>query len=128
MTAWPIEGKLTSQFGERTHPVTKKPTFHNGIDLAAAKGTPVKAAGAGIVVRAEFDEGYGNVVDVDHGSDVVTRYSQLDTIGVSVGESVDTAQVIGTVGASGKYATGPHLHFEVLESGKAKDPADYFKG
>lgn len=128
MTFWPIDGKLTSKYGERIHPVTKEPAFHRGVDWGAAKGTPVKVVAAGTVIRAEFDEGYGNIIDVDHGNDVVTRYSQLDSLGVSTGETVSTGQIIGKVGASGRYATGPHLHFEILQSGAHRDPADYFKG
>ena len=128
MTFWPVEGKLSSDFGERIHPITKKPAFHKGVDWAAPKGTPVKSAASRLVVRAEFDEGYGNIIDVDHGQAVITRYSQLDSMAVKVGDRVSTGQKIGTVGASGRYATGPHLHFEVLEAGKQQDPASYFKG
>lgn len=127
MASWPIDGRISSSFGERVHPVSKKPAFHSGIDLAAAKGTPVMSASAGVVTRAEFSLGYGNLVDVDHGNGFVTRYSQLDTIGVDVGEAVSNGQTVGTVGMSGRDATGPHLHFEVLKDGKATDPASYFK-
>ena len=128
MTFWPIEGKLTSKFGQRTHPITKQPAFHSGIDFAAAKGTPVKAPVGGVVTRAEFSESYGNLVDLDHGNGMTSRYSQLDTITVTVGDKISSGSEVGTVGASGRYATGPHLHFEVLENGEQKDPADYFKG
>lgn len=127
-TNWPVKGKLSSKYGPRIHPISKEQKFHQGMDFAAVTGTPVIAPVAGKVVRAEFNEGYGNVVDLDHGNGMTSRYSQLQTYSVAVGQTIASGDKIGEVGATGRYATGPHLHFEVMENGKHQDPATYFKG
>lgn len=124
MSFMPTEGRVSSKFGQRVHPVTKEPAFHNGMDIAAPYGTPVKATSPGDVTFASERGAYGNVVEIEHGNGIVTRYAQLEACNVSVGDRVTEGTVIGTVGASGQ-ATGPHLHFEVIENGEPKDPASY---
>ncbi|MEW5897753.1 MAG: peptidoglycan DD-metalloendopeptidase family protein [Bacillota bacterium] len=115
---WPAAGTISSPFGSRGR------EFHPGIDLAAATGTPVAAAEAGRVVRAGWYGGYGKCVDIDHGSGVVTRYAHLSAITVGVGARVSRGQLIGRVGSTG-YATGPHLHFEVIVHGRPLNPLQF---
>jgi murein DD-endopeptidase MepM/ murein hydrolase activator NlpD len=98
--------KVTSCFGERWG------RMHEGVDLAAPNGTPIVAAGAGIVVRAGVAEGYGNAVLIVHGNGFLTHYGHLSAITVTVGQRVRAGQQIGNEGETG-HATGPHLHFEV---------------
>lgn len=127
LTTTPVEGRVTSEFGERIHPVTKELAFHSGMDIAAPTGTPVRAAGAGKVVAATAryngSDAWGNTVVIDHGHGLATRYAQLDSYIVRKGDSVNAGDTIGAVGATGKNATGPHLHFEVLVDGEHIDPA-----
>ncbi len=126
LTVVPVEGRITSTFGERFDPISKEKKFHKGMDIAAATGTPVRAAGDGKVVAAtpryNGSEAWGNVVVIDHGHGLVTRYAQLDSYIVRRGDSVKAGDTIGAVGATGR-ATGPHLHFEVLADGEHIDPA-----
>lgn len=112
---WPVSGVITQRFGENGH---------LGLDIAAATGTPVRAAAAGrVVVAAKLDYGYGWRIVIDHG-DYTTLYAHLSAINVSEGDRVGRGQVIGAVGATGK-ATGPHLHFEVGIDGRPVDPQRY---
>jgi murein DD-endopeptidase MepM/ murein hydrolase activator NlpD len=97
---------VTSCFGQRWG------RLHAGVDLAAPDGTPIVAAGAGVVVRAGVAEGYGNAVLIDHGNGFLTHYGHLSQITVAVGQHVATGQQIGAEGSTG-HSTGPHLHFEV---------------
>jgi murein DD-endopeptidase MepM/ murein hydrolase activator NlpD len=126
LTVVPVEGRVTSNFGERVHPIDNVRKFHSGMDIAAPTGTPVKAAGDGKIIDAtgRYNGGtaWGNVVVIDHGHGLVTRYAQLDSYIVRKGDSVEAGDTIGAVGASGR-ATGPHLHFEVLVDGEHIDPA-----
>ena len=98
--------------------------FHPGIDIAAATGTPIQAAIGGQVVSIGPDEGYGNLITVDDGSGLTTRYAHCSQIFARVGESVAPGDVIGTVGMTGR-ATGPHLHFEVRQNDRPVDPAKF---
>jgi murein DD-endopeptidase MepM/ murein hydrolase activator NlpD len=100
---------VTSCFGERWG------RLHAGVDLAAPDGTPIVAAGAGVVVRAGVAEGYGNAVLIDHGNGYLTHYGHLSKITVAVGQHVAAGQQIGNEGSTG-HSTGPHLHFEVHQS------------
>ncbi|MGF1662337.1 MAG: M23 family metallopeptidase [Kineosporiaceae bacterium] len=127
----PSTGPVTSGFGYRTHPVTGERRLHRGIDFGAPCGDPVRAAAAGVVVRAGPAAGYGYVVLVDHGRDefgrtVVTAYAHMfaDGILVRVGDPVAAGQQIAEVGTSGT-STGCHLHVEVRQDGTAVDPAPY---
>jgi len=121
---WPVKGKLTSRFGTRVHPVFKTKTVHTGIDIAAPKGTTVRAAGKGDVLYAGWLRGYGQIVILDNGGNFSTVYAHLSRILVSEGQRVSDGQPIGNVGDTG-VATGPHLHFEVRVNGDARDPLKY---
>jgi hypothetical protein len=114
--AWPLQAPIGSPFGPRGT------GFHPGIDLPAATGTPVGAAGPGRVIFTGYDPGgYGNLVEIAHGAGVVSMYAHLSTILVRFGQSVATGTRVGRVGTSGE-STGPHLHFEVRVRGAAVDP------
>jgi murein DD-endopeptidase MepM/ murein hydrolase activator NlpD len=112
---WPTSGYVSSEFGRRWG------RNHNGIDLAAGTGTPVKAAAGGLVTYAEPMGSFGNLVIIDHGGGVVTLYAHLDKILVSAGAEVEVNQKVATVGSTGR-STGPHLHFEVRRTGTAINP------
>ncbi|MGD9738025.1 MAG: M23 family metallopeptidase [Bauldia sp.] len=119
----PLAGQLTSDFGYRRHPVSGGNRFHEGVDLSAPSGTPILAAGTGVVTFAGWDGDYGNVVRIAHQDGVETTYAHQSGIaaGIAVGVTVVQGQVIGAVGSTG-LATGPHLHFEVRINGEAIDP------
>jgi murein DD-endopeptidase MepM/ murein hydrolase activator NlpD len=123
----PYAVPVTSNYGWRMNPVTTIWSFHSGIDLGAPFGTPVLAAKAGRVDYAGWGDGYGNLVELDHGS-TGTRYAHLEAIYVAQGQSVAQGQQIGIVGSTGR-STGPHLHFEIMApSGDgwiALDPSPY---
>jgi murein DD-endopeptidase MepM/ murein hydrolase activator NlpD len=118
----PVAGTLTSGFGPR---IGRDGTehIHQGLDLAAPMGTPVAAAGGGIVTHAGPAGNYGNLVMVRHPDGLETRYAHLSAIGVAVGDRVDAGQVLGKVGSTG-LSDGPHLHFEMRRGGEAIDPAN----
>ncbi len=123
LTTAPIDSVITSGFGMRINPVTHKPLFHSGVDFKARTGTPVKAAGDGIVTQVYNEPDHmGKVIEIDHGSGLQTRYTHLDTQDVKVGDTVKASQQIATSGNSG-VTTGPHMHFEVWKDGKPIDPA-----
>lgn len=115
------EGRISSQFGWRTDPLTGANRFHNGVDVAAAYGTDVPSAAAGRVVFAGVQGGYGQTVVLEHDGGVQTRYAHLSHIAVSAGDTIDRGSLVGRVGSSGR-STGAHLHFEVLEGGRPVDP------
>lgn len=113
--------RLTSGFAMRFHPILKTWRAHLGVDYAAPTGTPVRALGDAVVEFAGHQNGYGNVVQLRHGSDRSTVYAHLSRIDVKVGQRITQAQTIGAVGATG-WATGPHLHFEFKVGGQQVDP------
>ncbi|MEW6273830.1 MAG: peptidoglycan DD-metalloendopeptidase family protein [Bacillota bacterium] len=115
---WPAAGPVVSPFGWRGR------EFHAGIDIGADTGAPVWAAESGRVIRAGWYGGYGKCVDINHGGGVVTRYAHLSAISVGIGEQVSRGQLIGRVGSTG-YATGPHLHFEVIADGRPLNPVQF---
>ncbi len=117
----PVTARMSSDFGARVHPVTGAKSFHEGVDLAAAKGSDVAASGAGVVVRAADAGSYGNIVVVDHGGGLETRYAHLDSMSVKVGQQVAAGDIVGYVGETGRV-TGPHLHFEVRRDGRPINP------
>jgi len=117
---YPLEGVLSSPFGDRWG------RMHEGIDIAVVVGTPVKAAECGVVIFAGDGGSYGNFVKIDHGNGVITAYAHLDSIGVSVGQSVDVNTEIAKSGNTGR-STGPHLHFEVVKDGIPLNPITYLK-
>ena len=121
----PIEGSVpTSNFGGRKDPFTGAARMHGGMDFRSAVGTPVRTAGSGRVVVAGPGGGYGNLVEVDHGNGLVTRYAHLSAIGVAVDQPVAAGAVVGQVGSTGR-STGPHLHYETRLAGTPLDPARF---
>ena len=129
--AQPVKGRSTSRFGMRFHPVLRVYKLHTGHDWAAPCGTPVGAAAAGTVVRTGWAGGNGVQVKIDHGTingyRVVTTYNHLSSIGVKVGQQVDSLQGVGRVGNTG-YSTGCHLHFELIVNGQFTDPIPWLNG
>jgi murein DD-endopeptidase MepM/ murein hydrolase activator NlpD len=123
---WPVEGRVGSSFGQRIDPFNGEGAFHEGIDLEAPLGTPVRAAADGDVTVAGMNAGYGREIMLDHGHDVVTLYGHLSAMAVAVGQHVIRGQVIGFVGQSGR-ATGPHLHYEVRVHKVAVNPHKYLR-
>lgn len=122
----PTEFEQTSSFGHRVDPFTRGLAMHSGIDFRAETGTPVRSAAPGRVVTAEYNGGYGNMVEVEHGNGVSTRYAHLSQIGVSEGQTVSAGQVLGRVGSTGR-STGPHLHYETRIEGDAVDPIRFLR-
>lgn len=122
----PIAGRLTSGFGYRRSPFGRRLEFHEGVDLAAPRGTPVRAVADGVVVFAGYKPGLGRTVVVDHGHGVETVYGHHSRLMVNVGQRVSAGEVIATVGDSGR-STGDHLHFELRFNGRAVDPWPYLK-
>ena len=119
----PLEKPVTleSAFGMRRHPIFGEMRMHTGADLSSLMGQPIRAAAAGTVVLAASQDGYGNVVVLDHGNQIATAYAHMSKFSVRTGDVVARGQIIGAVGATG-YATGPHLHFEYRVSGGPIDP------
>jgi murein DD-endopeptidase MepM/ murein hydrolase activator NlpD len=117
----PVANCSTSGFGWREDPITKRRKFHSGADIRGGYGTPVQVAGDGKVIFAGSQNGYGNLIMVDHGGGIVTRYAHLRRIEVKKDATVSAGQRIGQVGATGR-TTGPHLHFEVRIDGHPVDP------
>jgi murein DD-endopeptidase MepM/ murein hydrolase activator NlpD len=115
---WPVSAPITSPFGWRWG------RMHEGIDLGAAYGTPIAAAGSGTVIYAGWLGGYGNLTVIDHGGGLATAYGHQSRIAVSVGQQVTRGETIGYVGSTG-HSTGPHLHFEVRVNGQPVDPLGY---
>jgi murein DD-endopeptidase MepM/ murein hydrolase activator NlpD len=121
----PIPGApITSPFGPRIDPILGGVGFHPGVDFGARMGTPIEAAGDGIVVWAGPNGGYGNCTIIDHGHGLATLYAHQSRILVQVGDQVTRSQIIGQVGTTGD-STGPHLHFEVRVNGTPVDPLPY---
>ncbi|MER3410256.1 MAG: hypothetical protein C4306_09190 [Thermoleophilia bacterium] len=115
---WPVSGPVTSPYGMRWG------RMHEGIDIAAPMGAPVRAAAAGQVIYAGWMGGYGNLVVIDHGGGLATAYAHLSSISVSLGQAVGQGDLVGAVGSTG-HSFGPHLHFEVRVNGVAVDPLGY---
>jgi murein DD-endopeptidase MepM/ murein hydrolase activator NlpD len=124
---WPVRGQFTAAFGQRMDPFSGEAGFHTGVDIAAPAGTPVRAAGDGLLFYAGPEGGYGNEALIDHGFGITTKYAHLNTLKVVVGERVIRGQIIGSVGMTGR-ATGPHLHYEVLVHGTPVNPQTYLGG
>ncbi len=121
-------GRISSGFGGRVHPVLGVWKQHDGIDIAAPKGTPVSSTADGVVKFSGEKSGYGNIVIIDHGNGVETRYAHLNSfsMGAREGQAVKAGDMIGTVGSTGR-STGNHLHYEVRQDGKAVDPSRFIK-
>lgn len=124
----PIPGvMISSKFGRRIDPITRRPAQHSGIDYLAWYGTSIRASAGGRVKRAGPYGAFGRTVEIDHGGGLVTRYGHASRILVRVGDIVLPGQAIATVGSTGR-STGPHLHFEILRDGKQVPPHLYLAG
>ena len=123
-TAQPVEGVNGSGYGSRIDPFTGRSAFHQGIDFSAPTGTDIQAAAGGVVITSEWHPGFGNLVEIDHGNNLVTRYAHSSKIIVKAGDLVKRGQKIAEVGSTGR-STGPHLHFEVLVNGEAQNPMKF---
>ena len=123
---WPIYGhyKITSNYGMRVHPITGVYKLHTGVDISATIGTEFSAIAKGIVVKAEYNGAYGNMVIIDHGGGVQTLYAHGSEIVAKLGQEVNAGDVVLKVGSTG-YSTGPHAHFEVRINGLPVNPLDY---
>ena len=124
--AWPVPGynSITSPFGMRTHPITGIYKLHTGVDVGAPMGASFIAANDGVVIKAERNGAYGNMVMINHGGGIVTLYAHGSEILVNVGDIVTQGTAVLKVGSTG-YSTGPHAHFEVIVNGEYVDPLDY---
>lgn len=126
-SAIPVEtGWVSSDFGIRIDPFTGKKNFHEGIDFPAKPGTPIKAAAGGVVVFSGYHSGYGNMVAIDHGNALVSRYAHASRLLVDVGQVVLKGQKIAEIGSTGR-STGPHLHFEIRHNGIPLNPSRFLK-
>jgi len=123
----PVSGPVGSGFGFRTDPITGRGALHMGLDFPADVGTPIAAAAGGVVVNAETHSAYGQMVDIDHGNGLVTRYAHASKLLVKSGDLVRRGQTVAQVGNTGR-STGPHLHFEVLVDGVPQNPARFLAG
>jgi murein DD-endopeptidase MepM/ murein hydrolase activator NlpD len=124
-TQAPVQGgHLGSSFGWRIDPFTGRSALHTGLDFQSEPGEPILAAAGGIVVAQEFHPAYGNMVEIDHGNNLVTRYGHASRVWVKKGDLVRRGQKIAEVGTTGR-STGPHLHFEVLVQGVPQDPQKF---
>lgn len=123
-SVWPASGYFTSNFGHRDDPFTGARILHAGIDISNEIGTPIYAPAAGVVVVSGHGGGYGNLIELDHGRGVRTRFGHLSRLFVKVGAEVQRGTLIGHMGNSGR-STGPHLHYEVRVNGEPKNPENY---
>ena len=126
-TTLPVkDAALGSAFGYRADPIAGQRSMHEGLDFSAEPGTPVVAAADGVVLAASYHPEYGNLVEVEHGQGLTTRYAHLSSLDVTPGSLVRRGSRLGAVGNTGR-STGPHLHFEVRSFGVAQNPAHFLK-
>jgi murein DD-endopeptidase MepM/ murein hydrolase activator NlpD len=121
-----IGGSYSSNFGWRIDPFTGQHSLHEGIDFAGAVGAPILAAAGGVVITAEYHPAYGNMVEIDHGNELVTRYAHASKLHVKVGDMVLRGARIADIGSTGR-STGAHLHFEVHQRGVPVNPAQFLQ-
>lgn len=121
----PVKGQITSGFGNRKDPIKGVHRHHDGMDIAASEGTPIRSIRGGEVSFSGERGGYGNLVIVDHGKGLTTRYAHCRDLNVKSGDKVYPGTILGTVGSTGR-STGPHLHLEARRDGKAVDPESLF--
>jgi len=124
----PVAGEIdeTSPFGIREDPFSHEPAMHTGMDIRGEPGEPVHATAAGRVTIAGWDGGYGNLVEIDHGNGLATRYGHLSQIDVRVGDDVRIGQIVGLIGSTGR-STGPHLHYETRVNGEPVNPEKFLE-
>lgn len=118
--------RITSTFGYRSDPFTRRSAMHSGIDFKGAMGSPIYAAATGEVTFAGRKSGYGNCVEITHANGIVTRYAHLSRIDVTAGQPIEAGETLGGLGSTGR-STGPHLHFEVRINGKAVNPRPFLE-
>lgn len=122
---WPVKGAITSRFGPRVSPFTGKKALHAGIDIGTPTGTEVRSPAAGKVVVAAYDGRMGKFIRIDHGYGIETTFGHLSKIHVKYGDKVHRGDLIGLVGSTGKFSTGPHLHYQVAVNDTVVDPVHY---
>lgn len=120
----PVDGKITSEFGLRTHPIHGSIRFHHGVDIAAPRGSEIYPIGNGNVIFSGQKSGYGNIVIIDHGDGILSKYAHNESNLVKEGDQVTTDTVIARVGNTGK-STGSHLHFEIVHNGRRVNPLEF---
>jgi murein DD-endopeptidase MepM/ murein hydrolase activator NlpD len=125
-TLWPVMGPITGPFGSRIDPFNGEGAFHSGVDISCSYGQPIIAPADGVVTYANFYNGYGRLIEIDHGNNLSTRYGHLSGFAVTDGQSVRKGQVIGYVGMSGR-STGAHLHYEVRIHDTPVNPHKYLR-
>lgn len=118
------KGWMSSRFGSRNDPITGRNAWHNGVDFAGKEGADVVTVAAGVVVYAAVRNGYGKMIEINHGGGFSTRYGHHKELIVKVGDIVKKGQVVALMGSSGR-STGPHVHFEVYKNGRVVDPSSY---
>ena len=123
----PVNAPVGSRFGWRIDPFTGRHALHTGLDFQATLGMPIVAAAGGVVVTSQVHPEYGNMVEIDHGNGLITRYGHASRLLVKKGDLIKRGQQIALVGTTGR-STGPHLHFEVLVQGVQQDPARFLAG
>ncbi|MEE3349908.1 MAG: M23 family metallopeptidase [Candidatus Gastranaerophilaceae bacterium] len=130
----PCNGKISSPYGWRIHPTLKTKKFHDGVDIGVNLNTPVKAVASGIVVKAEWYNGYGKYIEIDYGNSITSFYGHLNEFKVCKNQFVKQGQIIALsgntagIGANGKVmTTGPHLPFGVHENGDSANPLDFIR-
>ena len=122
---WPVKGSITSRFGPRVSPFTGKRALHAGLDIGARRGTEIRSPASGKVVVAAYDGRMGKFIRIDHGFGIETTYGHLSKIHVKYGDRVHRGDLIGLVGSTGRFSTGPHLHYQVAVNDKVIDPLHY---
>jgi murein DD-endopeptidase MepM/ murein hydrolase activator NlpD len=125
-TIWPVNGRLMDGFGSRIDPFSGEGAHHTGADIIAPTGSPVRAAGDGVVTMAEWSGGYGRLVIIDHGNGIHTYYAHLSKFSVLPGQEIRQGELVGLVGSSGRV-TAPHLHYEVRLGSTPVNPMTYLK-
>lgn len=122
---WPVKGPVSSKFGPRISPFTGKKAFHAGVDISAPRGEEILAPAKGRVVVAAYDSRMGNFIRINHRNGIETTYGHLSKILIRYGQEVKRGDVLGRVGSTGRFSTGPHLHYQVAVNDKVVDPLQY---
>ncbi len=124
-SVWPVKGPVSSKFGPRISPFTGKKAFHAGVDISAPRGEEIFAPAKGKVVVAAYDSKMGNFIRINHRNGIETTYGHLSKILVRYSQEVKRGDVLGRVGSTGRFSTGPHLHYQVAVNDKVVDPLQY---
>ena len=122
---WPVKGPVSSKFGPRLSPFTGKRAFHAGLDISGPRGKTVRAPAKGKVVAADYDWKMGNFIRINHRHGIETTYGHLSKILVRSGQEIKRGDVLGLIGSTGRYSTGPHLHYQIAVNDKVVDPLQY---